>query len=249
MWFDIIKETEDDRLRALGYPVPEKPKSTKLTRDKIIDTIKNWANNTTEISPFEEYFTIVRSNTIVIPAQTKAALVVEPSGSNSMWFDRFTYKTVYSDEGPYKVKREGGMMDDTYVGKFYVNIYEIGNTKPIIGHNLQRRLDGKPAIGHGSFGHPSPAKPVIAITTQEDLDYFITKMEEHLPKIRGGGFYANMEKELLNEGYDVKISGSGLLWMTGPSGTEYKVDFSSGDCNITAVNKEITFEEHPEKKC
>ena len=62
MWFDIIKEiyenrNEADRLRRLGYDVPEKNPSdgtSSFSRELIIDKIKDWINNTKEISPFEE---------------------------------------------------------------------------------------------------------------------------------------------------------------------------------------------------
>ena len=229
MWFDIIKETEEDRLRALGYPVPEKPKSTRLTRDKIIDEFKNWANNTTEISPFEEYFVVVEpiQNIRKIPAQNKTALVVEKTTANTEYFKEEWTEIAYDINDNYSQyrRRKTGMDDpinDTYVGSFYVGLYEIGKNYPM-----------------QYFGTTDIQ---ALLNTLND----IKSDSSVIAKIRGGGFYASIEDELQDKGIDINISNSGLLWVTGASGNRYKVDFTSGDCNVTVTEKEIKFANFPE---
>ena len=217
MWFNIIKDTEDDRLRALGYDVPETV-STTLTRDKIIDQIKEWANNRPEISPFDEHFEIVRTQNynVGLPAKNKTILVVEPTTERTNYFRDLIHDRVYNEElrQHVQVRRR----NDTMYGRFFIAIYEIGSNRPT------------------SF---------LPINEEIDVKEFLRRLEANfLPKIRAGGFYAGIEPTL--EEYGARISPSGLLFITGRSGTNYKVDFSSGDCKVTAIKKEITFENHPE---
>ena len=227
MWFDIIKETEEDRLRALGYPVPEKPKSNKLTRDKIIEEIKNWANNNPNVSPFEKYFMIVESSghNRKIPAKNKTAVVVEKTSPNTRYFEEKWTDIAYDPEDSYRQYRKiktgvDDPINDTYVDSFYVGFYEIGNNSPIKYFgvtNIEQLL--------------------------ENLEYNTPSL---LPKIRAGGLYADTEHLLQEAGIDANISNSGLLWVTGPSGNRYMVDFSTGDCKVTVSQKEIEFVEYPE---
>jgi hypothetical protein len=215
MWFNIIKDTEDDRLRALGYPVPKKV-STSLTRDKIIDYIKTWADNEPQISPFDEHFEIVRTQfyTVNVPAKNKTILVVEATTDRTDYFKEMTHDREWNRElaQSIPVRRR----NDTMVGRFFVAIYEIGSNRPTVAK---------------------------AISVKDDIDLFLGSLENtYLPRIRAGGFYASIESTVPN----AKISSDGLLRITGESGTDYKVDLSSGDCKVTAVNKEVTFEHHPE---
>ena len=218
MWFNIIKDkAEDDRLRALGYDVPEKV-STTLTRDKIIDQFKEWADNEPQISPFDEHFEIVRTPfyTVNVSAKNKTILVVEATTDRTDYFKEDTHERVYNDElAQYiPVRRR----NDTMIGRFFVAIYEIGKNRPTFEK---------------------------AISDKDDMDLFLGSLENtYLPRIRAGGFYADIEKVLEESG--ARIGPSGLLFVTGSSGTNYKVDLSSGDCNVTAINKEVTFEHHPD---
>ena len=218
MWFNIIKDkAEDDRLRALGYDVPEKV-STSLTRDKIIDQIKEWANNRPEISPFDANFEVVRtqSYTVNVAAKNKTTLVVEPTTDRTDYFKESTHDREWNEELQryIQVKRR----DDTMLGRFFVAVYEIGSNRPMEG---------------------------MIVSEEEDVSEFLLALESlHLPKIRAGGFYAGIESTILDK-YNATITPDGILRVTGASGTNYMVSFPR-DCKVTAIRKEITFQHYPE---
>ena len=235
MWFDIIKETESERLRRLGYDVPEEmDMAPTITRQMIIDKIVDWVNNQEEISPFEEYFEIAeiggrygrgiddiphRSPSSTQPAaHTKNLLVVEPTTKNTRFFTRETMKTRYDEEMNQYIKVFRDNMDDTKVAKFFVGVYPINKRQPIGGK-------------------------VVGRTQINDMDFDVSDIIPpfEFPTLRAGGFFNNAIAMA-----DGKLDYKGRGWIVGNSGNKYIIDYRSGDCNVILKKKLVEFIDFPE---
>tara|TARA_R110000751_G_scaffold83061_2_gene166920 strand:+ start:41 stop:1030 length:990 start_codon:yes stop_codon:yes gene_type:complete len=226
MWFDIIKETESERLRRLGYDVPkEMDMAPTINRQMIIDKIKEWVNNQEQISPFEAYFEIASSNQSALSAEhTKTVLVVEATTPTTRFFEESTTETVIQpgketidNNYRYTRHREGGNMNDTHVAKFFVGIYPVGGSALPINKNTTRSID--------------------------DMDFDVSNIIKvrDFPTIRAGGFFNNAVAMV-----DGTVDKQGRAWVVGNSGNKYIVDMKTGNCIVTLHNKPVEFIDQPE---
>ena len=230
MWFDIIKETESERLRRLGYDVPEEmDMAPTITRQMIIDKIVDWVNNQEEISPFEEYFEIAKigwktddiqhrpSGRMQHTFHTKSLLVVEPTTENTSFFTSETMGVEYDRETNkhYKVYRGGGNMNDTDIAKFFVGVYEVGRGKSPIGR----------------------------LTQINDMDFDVSAIipPTRFPTLRAGGFF---NSAITMAGGKLDKDGKGYI--EGNSGNKYIIDYRGGDCNVILKKKPVEFIDFPE---
>jgi hypothetical protein len=239
MWFDIIKETESERLKRLGYDVPEEmDMASTFNRETIIDKIKEWVNNQEEISPFEEYFQVVsgtshRSIGNLKYNRGKNTIVVEETGATSYFSDETMHWVEEDGEQVMRPKpREGfprtftnkygdivehhhrHQMQDSDMARFYVGVYAINSKEPLSGLNKIDSMDFNP----------------------EDII-----METHFPTLRSSSFLQSSLKQT-----ESKIDNDGIIHITGISGNKYEVDFSSGDCNVILKGKAVEFPNVPE---
>ena len=219
--FDIIKETESERLKRLGYDVPkEMDMSSTINRDMIIDKIKEWVNNQKQISPFEAYFEIASSNELKLTAEhTKTVLVVEATTPTTRFFESITMTAQYDVEmnEHYRGYRDGGNMNDTHVAKFFVGIYPVGGSALPINKNTTRSID--------------------------DMDFDVSNIIKvrDFPTIRAGGFFNNAVAMV-----DGTVDKQGRAWVVGNSGNKYIVDMKTGNCIVTLHNKPVEFIDQPE---
>lgn len=222
MWFDIIKETESERLRRLGYDVPEEmDMASTINRQMIIDKIVDWVNNQKEISPFEQYFEIWDSRGLsenkIVGTHTKNVLVVEATTPRTNYFSDMTMTTRYNNETneTYREYKDEGNMNDTDVAKFFVGVYEVGP-------------------------RTTPINELMAIN---DMDFNVKSIvpEGYFPRLRAGGFF---NSAITMAGGKLDKDGRG--WVLGNSGNKYIVDMKGGDSNILLMNKPVEFIDFPE---
>jgi hypothetical protein len=219
MWFNIIKISEKERLKNLGYDVSEVTDiEPKVTRDIIIEDVKTVINNIPAIGPFEGNYKIIRSSGGEINPLNSNALVVEELSDNNLrtnFTNNFTmgYNTEireFSIEP--RTNSDGEALSDSDAGDYIVLLYAANEKTPQIKILINK-----------------------TIYSYQWLKTFIEdRIGVHSPSFRAGNLFSS---NIINNP-NVEQLEVGIL-VTGNSGNKYRVMIKNGDIDVTVIRKKI----------